>query len=485
MKEDNLRDLIDISSKLDSAILEGIKKGRVEKNKQKNRIVKKGFIAASFALFLVGGVITFNPEIVSAIPGVNKVFKGFNSALFGESTEKFKPFIKEVGVSVEDKGIVVNLNELVFDDNNLILALEIKGDSLRGFEGNNYSDFIQISEYLFINGEEVSANSSPTKVSEDTAQIILKANIAQMDIKNDSNIELKIESIGRGKENIDGQWIIKTSTEKLVGKKIEKNDSFNSELGTFIVKKVSMTELSSNIFIQGQYVNEESFYKTNLMIKDIDGRVLPFEVLQNSCDKNKNFERHIEIKENLNGIEKIFISDVNGAKSINKVIDGITHELIQFNGSRDMSFEEKVLSRKATLEEIKAGYIGTDVNAYVNINEKNHKNLNELIGDKIYVSNDASIEILEIKDTLDGTKFKFKIEGYYDYKNLSSLTVVDENMNFITRREGQRGAAIEDAKENIYSMSIDKIDKNKKYVVGVRKVTDLEESKLNMEINLK
>ncbi|MGL5634430.1 MAG: DUF4179 domain-containing protein [Sarcina sp.] len=484
MDDKNLRDLIDIPTDLDAAVLDGIKKGRDEKREKKNSMVKKGFIAASFSLVLAGGIAIINPEIVSAIPGVNKIFEEFNSALFGESTEKFAPFTKNVGARVEDNGIDVTLDELVFDDNNLILALEIKGEALKGFEGTNYSDFVQMSEHLFIDGAEVVAQSSPTKSSEDTAQVILQANIAKMKVKNNANIELKIRSIGRGNKSTEGEWNLKVSADKVAGKKISINEEFNSELGKFRVNNVSMTELSTNIMLDGQYTNAESFYDTQFMIKDENGRIIPFKMLSNSCDENKSFERHIEIKENLEGTDKVIISVVNGAKTIDKEKSGVVHNLIQFNGDKDMKFTDKILSRKPTKKEVDAGFVGTSVDAYVNINEGNHKSLNELIDEKIHVSNDAVIEIIDIEDTEDGTKFKFKVNGYYDYLNLTSLTAVDEEMNFITRREGQRLPAIEDAKNNIYSMSIDKLDKNKKYAIGVPKITDLEESSLNMEIDL-
>lgn len=93
--------------------------------------------------------------------------------------------------------------------------------------------------------------------------------------------------------------------------------------------------------------------------------------------------------------------------------------------------------------------------------------------------------IKDIEINEESTKITMKIIGDYNYRNLNQLVLFDEEMNDTSIWEGHIGTVIEDEKEGIYSITLDKIDKSKKYKLAVPMTKDIDlDSKYKVKINL-
>lgn len=203
MSDLNIKDTVKIPEGLDNAVLKGIERGRQDKQYEKDKRRIYGFrrvaIAAglAFGVTMTAGVIS--PEIVSAIPGLGQVFESFNTSLFGEPTDRFKEATQVIGEAKESNGVSVMLDEVILDENMLVMTLIVESDFLRGYEDLNEGDFFYLNGYMFIEGEEPMSMSERVRIIDDNrGAVVLSANIAEMNIKDKSDIKLKIRGISRG-----------------------------------------------------------------------------------------------------------------------------------------------------------------------------------------------------------------------------------------------------------------------------------------------
>ena len=129
----------------------------------------------------MAGII--NPEFVSALPIVGDVFEYFNYGVYKQASDKYEELGNDVNITVEDKGVKVILNKVVIDDNVLVAS-------------------------LFVNGQIPSSwNPKVTIVNESTAAIILEANVSDIEIGNEVNIDLDINNFTRGRKTLaKGNW---------------------------------------------------------------------------------------------------------------------------------------------------------------------------------------------------------------------------------------------------------------------------------------
>lgn len=486
MDDKNIKDLIDISKGLDDAVLKGIERGRKDKKaekKNKNRFMKRALIAAGLAGVITTGVGIINPEIVSAIPGVNKVFENFNKEIFGGSTEKYADIATVVGTTVIDKDISVTFEEFIFDENNIMATLTLRGEKIKSFkEGISY-----VTGVFNVDGKEIQGESRIQMLDDNSAAVVIKNNIANENLNDNANIEFEItEIIGDGPKEIEGDWNFKVKGEKKKGRRVKTDVEVKIPKGFLKAKEVVMTNISTTIILEGHTndPNDSSIQSIDFLVKDDKGNYYSVADCENGLFPEKGeHNRVITIKGDLTNSSYIEIEEKVGGDRVDVKSDESMHALLQFNG--DGEFERKEIIRKATKEELADGYAFDEVKHYVNIS-KDFKTLDEIIGDKIEVSKGYFIEIINIEKTELGTKFTFKTDGKYDYNNLSQLQIFDEEFNDMIKGEGYRKyGAIESEEDHKYSITIDNLDWNKKYTVGIPKVEELEKPNFTMKIDLK
>lgn len=492
MRDDNLKDLIKVSEKLDDAVFKGLERGKKEKQRnKKSNIVKRGIKVAGLALVITGATAVFNPELVSAIPVVGEVFKSFNSTLFGEPTDRFQGKGIGVGQSIKNNGIEIALDEVILDENMVMMTLTVEGEFLKGFTGKNERDFINLSSYLLINGEEPSAFSENVrKLDENKAAVILTENIAKLDIGEEANIEFKIRDISRADKMKNGKWDFKLDAKNQdSGKRIKLNNKIEYKNNRLEAKEIIMTDLTNTLIFEGKARKENDyFFYSDYMIRDNNNKYFEVKTLKKSTDKDNNFHMTIKINGDLSNSEYIELIPKNTLDFISKKNDGIEIPILKSTGSENSEYKEKLISRKPTEEELKVGFGLDKVNYYVNIDkEMEFKKLNELVGTSIAVNSRENIIIKDILDTEQGTKIIFESKGLYNYNKLTALVAFDEDMKDVARKEGQSGAAIEDEDKGLYNMTLDKLDNSKKYKIAIPMSDEISNEKpaWSIKINLK
>lgn len=496
--DENIKDLINIPDGLDNAILKGFEEGK-KKNKYKNRIniIKKGMTVAVVAVASIAVIGVANPQIVSAIPIVNKVFSYFDSSRFGYSIDKYEDLGEVINKTINKGGTKVTLDQIVVDDNTFIASLTVESDALRGFKDKkNPGDFFYPNYNLIINGETPTYyGATATIISDTKGAVVLEADISNMNLENDLKIDLDIRNIERsGKIIANGNWEynIKTingiGSESYVGdRKIEVNG------GEIWVESLVKTPITSRVTINGKYENgtNESYEldKSNYIVRDNNGNELITESVGGYSDMEGNYQEKINILSDLSNVEYIEILQFEGNRKICKDIDGIQRELFicMDDSTEGINKKEEIISRKPTQEELDRGYALDSVQYYLNIDRsKAFMTIDELKGKIIKVNSNDEINITNIEANDKETKISMKIEGAYDYKDLSSLVIFDEDMNDIAAWEGHKGAILENPETKEVSITFGPIDKNKKYTIGIPMTKEVKYNEENkIVVNLK
>lgn len=499
MREEDLKDLIKVSKKLDDAVFKGIERGKKEKKLNKKRsFLKRGTMVAGLTLTITGVTAVFNPELVSAIPVVGEVFKSFNSTLFGEPTDKFQGIGVGVGQVVENNGMKVLLDEVILDENVVMMTLVVEGDFLKGFTGKNERDFFSLDIYLMVDNKELSYDINVRKLEENKGAVILTANIAELDIKEEANIKLKTRHISRGNKNIEGKWDFNLDVKNQdVGKRIKLNNKIEYKNNTLEAKEIVMTNLTNTLMFKGKVEGIDGkedkdnalFFYSDYMIRDNNNKYFRIENLGKRIDEDNNFDMTIKINGDLSNSKYIELMPKTIPDFISEGSGGYEGPVLKVTGSKDSKYERIMLSRRPTEEEMKDGYAFDNVIHYVDVDKEKmeFKKLNELIGSSIAVNSKENIIIKDIVNTDQGTKVIFESKGIYNYENLTNLVAFDENMSDIGRREGQSAAAIEDESKGLYSMTLEKLDEDKKYKLAIPIMPEItnEKPEWSMKINLK
>ena len=225
------------------------------------------------------------------------------------------------------------------------------------------------------------------------------------------------------------------------------------------------------------------------MIRDNNNKYFRIENLGKRIDEDNNFDMTIKINGDLSNSKYIELIPKTIPDFISEGSGGYEGPVLKVTGSKDSKYERIMLSRRPTEEEMKDGYAFDNVIHYVDVDKEKmeFKKLNELIGSSIAVNSKENIIIKDIVNTDQGTKVIFESKGIYNYENLTNLVAFDENMSDIGRREGQSAAAIEDESKGLYSMTLEKLDEDKKYKLAIPIMPEItnEKPEWSMKINLK
>ncbi|MEG2935648.1 MAG: DUF4179 domain-containing protein, partial [Clostridium sp.] len=485
MSDLNIKDAVKIPEGLDNAVLKGIERGRNDKQFQKDKKKINGFrktaIAAGLALGVTMTAGVINPEIVSAIPGLGKVFESFNTTLFGEPTERFKEAAQVIGEVKEDNGVSVMLDEVILDDNILMMALTVESDFLKGYEGLNEGDFFYLDGYIFVNGEVPTSMGSKVRIiDENKGAVILSTNIAEMNIGDTADIKLKVSGISRGYENKDAEMEFALKADKLPGgNRIVLKDVITIGDNSIESAELVTSKLTNTLLLKGKTAPIEPgskehskavFFDTEYMVKDNTGKYFRTEKTGSLSYEGDMFIR-LEIKGDLSNSESIQVIPKITDNAIIEEVDGLKLELLQCTGNEGAEYTSEIISRPASEAELKAGYALDKVSYLINVEEnKEFNTLQELIGTSIPVNSTENVLIQNIEAGEKGTKVTFKIEGSYDYRSLTQMVIFDENMKDVSRREGQSVAAIENEQDGIYSMTLDKVNPVGKYKIAIPRI---------------
>lgn len=456
---------------------------KIKSRKQRN--IKKIATASSVAAIGIVSLAVINPEMVRAMPIIGNVIEGFSSSTFGSPVDKYIKHANGVEISSTDKDTTISVTEFIIDENRFMIGLSVKSDILSGYEGKNEHDFVNIDADILLNGKSVKSISQICRQIDDTTgAVILSGNIADLNIDNDVKINMYITHINQGKKEISGDWEFKFEGEKVEGSQIiDINKEYNIKGQKLVVEALVKSPIS-NTLILGGIDNTKNYTLQSAKFKVVDdkGNILRSQEVDSSVDnKTGEFKGKIEIENDLSDVNYIELIPYWGFDTIDKEIEGVYHELLTTTGEGER--EEITISRKPTKEELDNGYALDNVYHYINI-DKNREflSIDELIGYEIPVSNKNSVIIKNIEVNDKNTKITMQVKG--NYEHLSQLVLFDEDMNDTMVWEGNIGAVLEDETEQIYSITLDKIDESKKYKIAIPQIKDLDmKNTIKVDIN--
>lgn len=485
---ENIKDEIKIPKGIDLAIQKGMERGREEKKAQ--RKVKRYKRVAAAAAILIG-VITFgvaNPKIVKAIPIVQSIFKIIGHGNMGVSLEKFEQFSTSVNKTVDKSGIKITVDEIVIDDNILAITFTEEGKNL--IENREYMGSIKL------NGKLVRSRSSKDKRIDDNKLVtVTYANVADMDLTKDINVDINIVWFG----DVKGPWDFKFNVSKadsaVNSKTVILNKSIKIPNSILKVDKLISTPLGNTLMYSGVYDegnNNTSNGIYDFLVLDEKGRALEISPGGVSSNKEK-YSGKIEILNSLNKVKSITLVPIFkqwGTK--NKVINEIHYPILQtstINNDPNLPREIITKSRPVTEKEKSSGYSLDSVIHIYNIDKaREFSTIDNLINKSIKVGNNNTVTIKNIELTDKETKITFKIDGNgaYTYRNIYSVVILDDNYNDVERGEGGDSAVLENADEGIVSIKLPPIDKSKKYKIALPTIDEPqieEQYKINIELN--
>ena len=476
--DNNIKEMIKIPKELDNAVLRGFEKGKREKKKAKQKIIfKRSAIAAGVIVAgtTMAGII--NPELVSALPIVGDVFEYFNYGVYKQASDKYEELGNDVNITVEDKGVKVILNKVVIDDNVLVASLFVESDKFIGYdEGRNPQDFFNTDLNIFVNGQIPSSwNPKVTIVNESTAAIILEANVSDIEIGNEVNIDLDINNFTRGRKTLaKGNWNFNIKAIKGSESNIyEVNKSLNLTDEEINIEKLVVTPLNNRLVFSGVTDHYENFRvdENKFIVRDNNGKILLLDLTSGSVSNNGEYEYSYNILNDLSDTEYIEIIKASG----NNVIEDENGYLLKASAIDETNANRSndIISRKPTKEELNDGYALSSVNYNVNIDKSvAFETIDSLIGKEIAINNTDKIIVKEIVPHDDYTEVVMKIDGNYNYRLLSSIVLFDEDMNDSCAFEGST-AIMSDIEEKIVTLKLTKIDPSKKYTIAIPVTTDL------------
>lgn len=489
MNNYDFKENIKVPDKLDEYVLKGIEKGRSEKT-----FIKKdrnlGAVTKAAGLLLAGtiGIGVINPDIIRAMPIISSVLEGFESSNFGMPTDKFVKYSHGITLVSENKNATITLNEVLIDENIAMFGLTVESDVLKGFDGKNPSDFINLDARIKLNGQYVENYSHKArKIDDNIGAVVLTANIAELEIDDNVKVELNVDHI-QGEKQLSGKWDFKLETSKVEGsKRIQLGQSYDIKGQKLVIDEIVTSPLATTILFSGvDSVENEVLFGAKYKAIDDRGNTIRANIESMHMDtKSGNVSGKLVINSDLSDTKYIELVPYWGSDLIDKKIEGIYVDLLTTTGNGDR--EEMLVTREPSKEELKNGYALSKV--YYNLNmdkAKEFLSIGELIGYEIPVNNKDKVIIQNIEVNDENTKVTMKVVGDYNKDYLSELVIFDENLKDTSIWEGHIGAVIEDEKENIYSITLDKIDTSKKYKIAIPMTKDIDftsEYKIKIDIN--
>ena len=476
--DNNIKDMIKIPKELDNSVLKGFEKGKKEKKKAKQKaIFKRSAIAAGIIVVgtTMAGVI--NPELVSAIHIVGDVFEYFNYGLYKQASDKYEELGKDVNLTIEDNDVKVILNKVIIDDNILVASLLVESDKFIGYdEWRSPQDFLNTDLNILINGEiPSSCNPNVTIVNESTAAIILEANVSEIKIGDEVNIDLDINNFTRGGKTLaKGNWDFNIKAIKGSESNIyEVNKSLKLADEEMNIEKLVVTPLNNRLTFSGVTDDYENFRvdENKFVVRDNNGKILLLDLTSGSVSNNGEYEYSYNLLNDLSNTAYIEIIKASG----NNVIEDENGYLLKASAidETNANRSNEIISREPTKEELSDGYALSSVDYNVNIDRDNSfENIDSLIGKEIAVNNTDKITVKDIVAHDDYTEVVIKIDGNYNYRLLSSTVLFDEDMNDASTFEGSI-AVLNDIEEKIVTVKLTKIDPSKKYTIAIPATIDL------------
>lgn len=488
---EELKNSISIPEEIDFAVLKGIERGKKEKLLKKKKRRYKNFIAAAIAsLVVTSSTFIIKPDLAMAIPGVNSIFKLFTHDSVGQPVDKFQDYSSAVNKTVEKNGVKVTVEEIAVDDNTIAITTEIEGINLSGKNGGGPMDAIEL------NGKRVDSMTSEDKKIDDNKFVNLTyCNISDFNLPNEIDFKWNITWI----EDVKGPWAfnfkISKSEKNTNSRVINFNKSVKLPKSNLVFDKLVISPLGNTLNFSGTYDNKNENYifeTCDFIITDDTGRVLVTTIGAFEGNSEK-YSGKIEILNDISKIKSLNIVPIFqkwNEKRKELKVNGNPYPILQCTvKDNDFAAPQEIItkSRPVTQKEKADGYGFDEVTHVYNIDkERVFVTLDQLVNQVIKVGENETVTIQSIEVTEKETKVKVKIQGLYFYSYINGMVILDEDYKDTIMQEDGERATLDNVEENVVSIKLPPIDKNKKYKIALPCINEPEVSNqynVNIAIN--
>ena len=431
--------------------MDNLRKKKLKKNLLKQvrgKRTKKNFKHKAIAASLIIATTLISVNIPAFAKNISE-FKSVIQALIGYGVPKegeYEKYSNSVNKSVTDKGITLNINEVVCDDTELMIAYTIKTkDDIKKIvkERKDGSSMpFSLFPYIKINGKQAGSSSGSDEKYLDGHTYINSESmdIGNMNLKNSFNVDLNVKNI----YGVIGNWNLKFSVSKDEISKHTKVFKPNIKVkfpdALVNVEKVSFTPINTTISFVVKYNKEE--------YKDIEKREKAFNVemtmgsmLYYSWFILDDEGNEIAFKGHLGG-------DVENSPS-----KDFTCELKFVNSSRIPKYLTVIPYRD----------IFSKDNSPI---QETYKNIDGVYPIELSQGKMGKIIIKEIKTYKDKTVVKYKAEGKAPFLQAKELSIIDDKDNWVQRKDALNKVKKDKNNPDEYIMEFEPLDNSKKYKIG-------------------
>lgn len=487
--EEKVPDYIDI--KIDEA------REIIKKENKKKKVVKKGFGYIAASLIVLAGIGVMTPIAIKAFPNLEKYLNNKRlDVLYKPLADKLNGSKSKNRVVCSNKSATITIENATIDDNLFVGQVIIESDFLKKY--NEYDINYRLSAYgEMIIDNKITENLIPIsvmnleKVDDTTAVGFIKQEIVDIELKESTNINLKINQVQltdlRWKKHKDkdlkGSWDFDLTLNKVdkikeidINKKVKVN---KEEMG---LEKITMTPISNYISLRHKVgsVSPGTLWWAMYNVVDDKGNTYKSYTEGGQGDAGKYYETDLEIIGDLSQAEYIDVTPYWNDRYIENKTEGISWGPQTFvtTGANNSEREEIIHKRPITKDELnkdtnpRKKYPLKDINYYLNVDKaREFLTVKELIGKEIPASKSASIIIKDIVASKEGTKITIKVDGDY---SPYSLVMFDEAMNDIYNGVytdngfiDESLTTVSDLGGGLYTFVLGPIDINKKYKIAI------------------
>lgn len=456
------------SIELDSAIDKAMIKGKKEKKKKalKRKVIMRGCggVAAACILITIVGIV--DPKAVSAVPLIGSIFNHFKA---DENLKNFEEFSTSVNKTVESSGIKVTINDIALDNNMFAITTTIEG---KGYEAGK-----GIMGGIELNGKGSSSRDDKYhKIDDNTTEVILYGNIAELSLSDDVDVEINFVYLG----DIKGEWNFKFSTSKKKTSELSKTIDLNQKIklpdSELEVVNLVMGPFGNTLNIRGRYYENNGIRSSGIerfRVLDDKGNIL-YVRSPGATSSDKVYYEKLEILNDLSDVKRLTIIPIfESTGEVYKRIDDFEEPIYQcsvdiIGKSQDIITK----SRRVTDRKRSDGYLPEYVRHAYRIDKSSFVSLNELAGKIIPLNKETSATVQAVEVSRDNTIITLKASGDYSEVGFSYTLLVDEDFNYTEWDYDRDDEASIDANNNIIKIKLPAVDSSKKYKVAVEIIKD-------------
>ena len=251
MKEETkiIKDTMDAisapSEKLDSIIENSFKRGASSRKRKGKK--RAGYVlAATLAISILGGTIMLNPamaNMISQLPVIGNVFDYFGSTS-KPAYKEFGQLATDVGRTAEDKGVLINIDQGVFDGTTITLAVTIQTNK-------NYGSSLMFDGWPSVEGVPTgNAGASFEKVKGLGYAGIMTITPHFENTPDEVDVIWEPKMLLGDKKEVKGDWKLDFSLPRIEAEVQTLNKEVEKDGVAILFKEVRKTPLTFNIYYQ-------------------------------------------------------------------------------------------------------------------------------------------------------------------------------------------------------------------------------------------